>query len=101
MLNQRFAIIKFDFFLFSFPVSVSGYSMSSPSSQLATLRRMSIYEPFHQISMWGDTFHGDASPNTGSSTIVQVDTRLDNQVILEVFFFGYRLSGFFHLISWL
>ncbi|KAH9690913.1 transcription factor TGA7 [Citrus sinensis] len=53
--------------------------MSSPSSQLATLRRMSIYEPFHQISMWGDTFHGDASPNTGSSTIVQVDTRLDNQ----------------------
>ncbi|XP_044475914.1 transcription factor TGA7-like isoform X2 [Mangifera indica] len=53
--------------------------MSSPSAQLATLRRMSVYEPFHQINMWGDTFQGDASPNTGSSTIAEVDVRLDNK----------------------
>ncbi|KAK3230782.1 hypothetical protein Dsin_002663 [Dipteronia sinensis] len=53
--------------------------MSSPSTQLATLRRMSLYEPFHQISMWGDTFQGDASPNTGSSSLVQVDARLDQK----------------------
>ncbi|TXG52885.1 hypothetical protein EZV62_022054 [Acer yangbiense] len=53
--------------------------MSSPSTQLAPLRRMSLYEPFHQISMWGDTFQGDASPNTGSSSLVQVDARLDQK----------------------
>ncbi|KAL5844179.1 hypothetical protein ACOSQ4_010137 [Xanthoceras sorbifolium] len=53
--------------------------MSSPSTQLSTLRRMGLYEPFHQISMWGDTFQGDASPNTDSSTLVQVDTRLDKK----------------------
>ncbi|XP_044512242.1 transcription factor TGA7 isoform X3 [Mangifera indica] len=54
-------------------------SMSSPSTQLATLRRMSIYEPFHQINTWGNTFQGDASPNTGSSTVVEVDAKLDNK----------------------
>ncbi|XVF39449.1 hypothetical protein PTKIN_Ptkin01aG0035800 [Pterospermum kingtungense] len=51
--------------------------MSSPSTELT--RRMAIYEQFHQISRWGDTFNGDHSPNTGSSTIVQMDVRLDNK----------------------
>ncbi|XWS25232.1 hypothetical protein CRYUN_Cryun27aG0051900 [Craigia yunnanensis] len=51
--------------------------MSSPSSELT--RRMAIYEQFHQISGWGDTFNGHDSPNTGSSTIVQMDVRLENK----------------------
>ncbi|XP_022773180.1 transcription factor TGA7-like [Durio zibethinus] len=51
--------------------------MSYPSTELT--RSMAIYEQFHQISRWGDTFNGDDSPNTGSSTIVQVDVRLDNK----------------------
>ncbi|XWS23833.1 hypothetical protein CRYUN_Cryun28dG0049100 [Craigia yunnanensis] len=51
--------------------------MSSPSTELT--RRMAIYEQFHQISRWGDTFNGDDSPNTGSSTILQVDVRLENK----------------------
>uniref|UniRef100_A0A5B7A2Q9 Putative transcription factor TGA4 n=1 Tax=Davidia involucrata TaxID=16924 RepID=A0A5B7A2Q9_DAVIN len=54
--------------------------MSSPSTQFATSRSMGIYDPLNQISMWEDSFKGDISPNTGASTVVQVDTRLDNKV---------------------
>uniref|UniRef100_A0A2P2LQT7 Transcription factor TGA7 n=1 Tax=Rhizophora mucronata TaxID=61149 RepID=A0A2P2LQT7_RHIMU len=53
--------------------------MSSLSTQLASLRGMGLYEPFHQISSWGDTFRGDGSLNIGSSTGAQADTRLDNR----------------------
>ncbi|XP_038703542.1 transcription factor TGA7 isoform X1 [Tripterygium wilfordii] len=53
--------------------------MSSPSTQLATLRGMSIYEPFHHITMWEDTFKDDGISNTGPSTVLQVETRLDNK----------------------
>ncbi|KAL4604000.1 hypothetical protein ACB092_10G163800 [Castanea dentata] len=38
---------------------------------------MGIYEPFQQVSMWGDTFKGDSIPN--ASTILQVDARLENK----------------------
>ena len=59
---------------------------------------MGIYEPFQQVSMWGDTFKGDSIPN--ASTILQVDARLDNKVniheigslcfsILELFYILY------------
>ncbi len=41
---------------------------------------MGIYEPFQQISMWGDTFKGDSIPNTVTPTILQMDARLDNKV---------------------
>lgn len=51
--------------------------MSSPSTQFSISRGMGIYEPFHQISMWGDMFKGDTSLNTGASTIEQVDARLE------------------------
>lgn len=40
---------------------------------------MGIYEPLHHISMWKDTFKGDSSPNTGASSIVEVDVRLDSK----------------------
>ena len=59
---------------------------------------MGIYEPFQQVSMWGDTFKGDSIPN--ASTILQVDARLDDKVniheigslcfsILELFYILY------------
>lgn len=54
--------------------------MSFTSTQLVTSRRMGIYDPFQQISMWEDTFKGDSSPNKGVSTILQVDARMDNKV---------------------
>ncbi|KAM7514621.1 hypothetical protein LguiA_004204 [Lonicera macranthoides] len=53
--------------------------MASTSTQFATSRRMGIYDPIHQISMWDDAFVGDISPNTGISTILQVDPMLDNK----------------------
>ncbi|XXG61304.1 hypothetical protein AAC387_Pa04g2998 [Persea americana] len=54
-------------------------NMSFPSTQFATSRRMGIYEPNHQISMWGQSFISDSSPNTGISTIVEADAKLDNR----------------------
>lgn len=61
------------------------YTMSFPSTQFATSRRMGIYEPNHQISMWGHAFKSDNSPNTGISTIVEADGKLDNGVLLLSF----------------
>ncbi|TYH65383.1 hypothetical protein ES332_D06G052100v1 [Gossypium tomentosum] len=51
--------------------------MSSLSAELT--RRMAMYEQFHQINKWGDTFNGEDSPKTGSSTVLQVDVRLENK----------------------
>lgn len=53
--------------------------MSSPSTELASFRRMGIYEPFHSMSTWANNFKDNDSPNTGSSTVVQMDARLDNK----------------------
>lgn len=38
-----------------------------------------MYEPIHQISMWGD-FKGNGFPNTPASVIIEVDTKQDSQV---------------------
>ncbi|TYI39356.1 hypothetical protein ES332_A02G092800v1 [Gossypium tomentosum] len=40
---------------------------------------MTIYEQLNQISRWGDSFNRGDSPNTGSSTIVEGDVRLENK----------------------
>ena len=70
--------------------------MSSPSTQFATSTRMGIYEPYHQISMWEDSFKIDITPNTGLSTVVQLDSKLDNNVkIIEVFSFAFLNLGLF------
>ena len=51
--------------------------MSSTSpTQLASLRDMGIYEPFQQMVSWGNVFKSDIndhSPNTASSSVIQVD----------------------------
>jgi transcription factor TGA len=55
-------------------------SSSSPT-QLASLRDMGIYEPFQQIVGWGNVFKSDIndhSPNTATSSIIQVDPRIDD-----------------------
>nr|KJB64193.1 hypothetical protein B456_010G045700 [Gossypium raimondii] len=51
--------------------------MSSLSTELT--RRKAMYEQLHQINKWGDTFNGEDSPKTGSSTVLQVDVRLENK----------------------
>ncbi|CAH8356226.1 unnamed protein product [Eruca vesicaria subsp. sativa] len=55
-------------------------SSSSPT-QLASLRDMGIYEPFQQMVSWGNVFKSDIndhSPNTASSSVIQVDARVDD-----------------------
>ncbi|KAK4374398.1 hypothetical protein RND71_005075 [Anisodus tanguticus] len=43
--------------------------MSSPSTQFAPARRMGIFEPFHHMSMWEDTFRGDIIPRAGACMV--------------------------------
>ncbi|KAL5753635.1 hypothetical protein ACOSP7_021855 [Xanthoceras sorbifolium] len=54
-------------------------SMNSPSTQFVTPRHMGIYDPMHQIGMWGENFRNNGNPNTSTSIIADVDTKLDTQ----------------------
>ncbi|KAK0606924.1 hypothetical protein LWI29_006355 [Acer saccharum] len=54
-------------------------SMNSPSTQFVTPRQMGIYEPIHQIGMWGENFRNNGNRNTSTSIIAEVDTKLDDQ----------------------
>ncbi|KAJ6791820.1 transcription factor TGA1-like isoform X1 [Iris pallida] len=56
-------------------------SMSSASTQFATSRNLGIvYEPNHQNSIWGNSFKVDNIQNTGVSTIVEADAKLENRL---------------------
>ncbi|KAI3462026.1 hypothetical protein Pfo_018689 [Paulownia fortunei] len=52
--------------------------MNSASTQFVPSRRMGIYEPIHQMAMWGD-FKGNNCLDASPSMILEVDTKLDNQ----------------------
>ncbi|GMP26248.1 hypothetical protein CsSME_00002772 [Camellia sinensis var. sinensis] len=52
--------------------------MNSPTAQFVSSRRMGLYEPIHQISMWAD-FKVNGCPNTSPSMIVEMNTTLNNQ----------------------
>ncbi|OVA00401.1 Basic-leucine zipper domain [Macleaya cordata] len=45
----------------------------------ATSRSMGIYQQSHQVNMWTNSFRADTSPNTGASTIIEEDAKLDNK----------------------
>ncbi|KAJ4849654.1 guanine nucleotide-binding protein, alpha-1 subunit tga1 [Turnera subulata] len=53
--------------------------MSSPSTQLAALGGMGLYEPFHQLSSWGDTFRADGGINISPTSILKADSGLGNK----------------------
>ncbi|PHU20265.1 Transcription factor TGA7 [Capsicum chinense] len=53
--------------------------MTSPTTQFAPTRRMSIYEPFHQMSVWEDAFRGDIVPSVDASMISQPNDRPDDK----------------------
>ncbi|XP_037495273.1 transcription factor TGA1, partial [Jatropha curcas] len=65
--------------------------MNSPSTQFVSSGRMGMYEPIHQIGMWGEAFKSNGipnasasvfmagNPNTSQSIIIPTDTKLDNQ----------------------
>ncbi|KAH6808196.1 bZIP transcription factor family protein [Perilla frutescens var. frutescens] len=52
--------------------------MNSTSTQFVPSRRMGIYEPIHQMAMWGD-FKGNSCMDASPSIILEVDPKLDNQ----------------------
>lgn len=45
-----------------------------------TPRRMGIYDPMHEISMWGDSFRINGQPNASLPPIIEMDTKIDQQV---------------------
>ncbi|KAM2419924.1 hypothetical protein EV1_026166 [Malus domestica] len=53
--------------------------MNSPSTQFVTSRRMGVFEPIHQISMWDESFRSCGNFNASASMILDEDAKLDNQ----------------------
>ncbi|CAN4122195.1 unnamed protein product [Withania somnifera] len=54
-------------------------NMTSPTTQFAPTRRMGIYEPFHQMSVWEDVFRGDIMPSADASMVSQPNDRPDDR----------------------
>ncbi|XP_059431805.1 transcription factor TGA1-like isoform X2 [Corylus avellana] len=52
--------------------------MNSPSAHFVPARRIAVYDPIQQISMWGENFKSNSNLNTSASLIVE-DVKLDNQ----------------------
>lgn len=50
-----------------------------------------MYLPFHQIEMWGESLESTDDPVAHTSLIVEVNTKLDNQVML-IFVLFYFLT---------
>ncbi|KAK7399487.1 hypothetical protein VNO78_10671 [Psophocarpus tetragonolobus] len=59
--------------------------MDVPSSQFVFLRRMCVYDPMHQISMWEENFKSNDHNNLTASTsiIEEADMKLHNQVQMQ------------------
>lgn len=53
--------------------------MSSSSTQLVLAKRMGIYDPFHQVSMWGDTFKIDGSLNSIAPPMLMMKPSMQNK----------------------
>lgn len=55
-----------------------------------------MYEPFHQLEIWGENLKSTDDPVVHASLIVEVDTKLDNQVLLFFIpFFTLTYSNFY------
>ncbi|KAG5000171.1 hypothetical protein GLYMA_08G140100v4 [Glycine max] len=59
--------------------------MDATSSQFVSSRRMGVYDPIHQISMWEETFKSNDTNNLTVSTSIigEVEMKLDNQVHVQ------------------
>ncbi|KAI4345201.1 hypothetical protein L6164_012344 [Bauhinia variegata] len=53
--------------------------MNSPSTQFVSSRRMSVYDPIHQINMWGENFKTNGSLSPSVPLIGEEDVKLDSQ----------------------
>lgn len=72
-------------------------NMSSPSTQFAPTTRMGIFEPFHHMSIWEDTFRGDIMPGTGACMVAQPNDRVDDKVKQHICIFWLIKSKFLQL----
>ncbi|RDX78991.1 Transcription factor TGA1, partial [Mucuna pruriens] len=58
--------------------------MDGPSSQFVSSRRMGVYDPIHQISMWEENFKSNDNNLTVSTSIIEeADIKLDNHVLMQ------------------
>lgn len=67
--------------------------MNSTSTHFVPPRRVGIYEPLHQIGMWGESFKSNISNgnmNTPSHLIIPNHQKLDNNLV--PFFSGFIFS---------
>ncbi|KAI7737183.1 hypothetical protein M8C21_009022 [Ambrosia artemisiifolia] len=53
--------------------------MNSSSTQFFNTKRMDVYEPMHQFSMWGD-FKGSIYQDAAATMIIEMDAKLENQL---------------------
>lgn len=57
--------------------------MNSTSTQFVSSRRMGLYDPIHQISMWEENFKSNCNLSASVPLIDEADLKLDNQVQLH------------------
>ncbi|OIW15096.1 hypothetical protein TanjilG_08583 [Lupinus angustifolius] len=53
--------------------------MNSPSTQFVSSRRMSVYDPIHQINMWGENFKSNGNLGASMPLIDESNLKFDNQ----------------------
>uniref|UniRef100_I1MAP0 Transcription factor TGA7 n=1 Tax=Glycine max TaxID=3847 RepID=I1MAP0_SOYBN len=53
--------------------------MNSSSTQLVLTKRMGIYDPFHQVNMWGDSFKIDGSLNSIAPQMLMIKPSMRNK----------------------
>ncbi|XP_027367971.1 transcription factor TGA1-like isoform X2 [Abrus precatorius] len=57
--------------------------MDSTSSQFVSSRRMGVYDPIHQITMWEENFKSNSNLSASTCLIEEAGMKLDNQVQSE------------------
>ncbi|TKY56220.1 Transcription factor TGA7 [Spatholobus suberectus] len=53
--------------------------MNSSSTQLVLTKSMGIYDPFHQVNMWGDSFKIDGSLNSIAPPMLMMKSSMQNK----------------------
>ena len=60
---------------------ISPLSMNSPSAQFVSSRRMSVYDPIHQINMWGEGFKSNGNLSASIPLIDEADLKFDSSQV--------------------
>lgn len=74
--------------------------MSSPSTQLVVSKRMGLYEPFQQVSMWAaENFKVENSLNPSPSQMFMVNPTAEPKVTKKIGSLSLCICATFHLNS--